>query len=226
VFLELIEDLKSAGAAATISFDLSHVGSLVDRSLARANAMRMAEVAAGVGSHLMISAEGSDRTDLVLDLFEQVSDAFPTTGITLQARLHRTPDDLSRVVQRPGPVRLVKGAFLEPASIALPRESEELKSVYLELAHRLITEDHRVNLATHDASLVQMLKDRFGETLHGEHVEFEMLQGLGTKLIDSLRAEGYTTREYIVFGPEWWLYVLNRIAEDPRRIFAALADLG
>lgn len=174
----------------------------------------------------MISAEGSDRTDLVLDLWERLSSDFPETGITLQARLHRTPEDLERVLRRPGPVRLVKGAFLESSAVAYPRDSEPMVAAYHRLADRLLTSGHRVNLATHDAALIDELRARHGDTLREDHVEFEMLQGLGTELLDALHADGFATREYIVYGPEWWLYVLNRIAEHPERVLLALADLG
>ncbi|MBO9705933.1 MAG: proline dehydrogenase family protein, partial [Arthrobacter sp.] len=120
----------------------------------------------------------------------------------------------------------VKGAFLEPSSVAYPRDSEPLVVAYHRLADRLLTSGHRVNLATHDATLLDELQARHGDTLRGSQVEFEMLQGLRTDLLDALRAEGFATREYIVYGPEWWLYVLNRIAEHPERVLLALADLG
>jgi proline dehydrogenase len=126
----------------------------------------------------------------------------------------------------PGPIRVVKGAFLEPESIAHVRDSAPMTQAYLTMARTLVQDGHRVNLATHDAALVQRLRDDLGEELRGEHVEFEMLQGLGPELLDSLHAEGYATREYIVYGPEWWLYVLNRIAEHPERAILALSDLG
>ena len=150
----------------------------------------------------MISAEGSERTDLVLDLYEKISDTYPETGITIQARLHRSPADLTRVMQRPGPVRLVKGAFLENSTTALPRDSAELTDSYLALAEKLVRSGQRVNLATHDADMVGLLKSRFGGELRGAHVEFEMLQGLGTALLNSLAEEAYATREYVLFGPE------------------------
>lgn len=225
-FLRLIPQVDAAGYSPTISFDLSHVGSLVDPGLGLGNAMLIAEAADAAGTHLMISAEGSDRTDLVLDLFEQLSDVYPATGITLQARLHRSSGDLERVLDRPGPVRIVKGAFLEPESIAHPRGSEALTEAYTDLSESLVRAGHRVNFATHDADLVDELRVRLGGELRGEHVEFEMLQGLGTELLDGLRADGYATREYAVFGPQWWLYVLNRIAEHPGRVLDALVDLS
>ncbi|QTF71300.1 proline dehydrogenase family protein [Arthrobacter woluwensis] len=230
-FVDLAERLGRPGSPCpapvpTLSFDLSHLGSLVSPELGLANASRVAQAARDAGTSVMISAEGSDRTDLVLDLWERLSWDFAETGITLQARLHRTPEDLERVLRRPGPVRLVKGAFLEPSAVAYPRDSEPMIAAYHRLADRLLTSGHRVSLATHDAALVEELRTRHGDTLREDRVEFEMLQGLGTALLDALHADGFATREYIVYGPEWWLYVLNRIAEHPERVLLAVADLG
>lgn len=226
IFRSLISEMKTRGEHATVSFDLSHVGSVVSPQLGLSNALSMAAAARTAGTHLMISAEGSARTDLVLNLYEKISDTYPETGITIQVRLHRSPADLTRVMQRPGPIRLVKGAFLESSTTAFPRDSAELTDAYLALAEQLVRSGHRVNLATHDAEMVASLKSRLGDELRGPHVEFEMLQGLGTALLDSLAIEGYATREYVLFGPEWWLYVLNRMAEHPERVITALADLN
>lgn len=225
-FQTLASELKQRGQNATVSLDLSHIGSVVSPELGLANALAIAAAARAAGTYLMISAEGSERTDLVLDLYDEIAAQYPETGITIQARLHRSPADLERVMASPGPIRLVKGAFLESEQVAHPRGSASLTDSYLEMAQRLVSAGHRVNLATHDAEIVASLKSLLGQQLHGEHVEFEMLQGLGTALLDALHEEGYTTREYVVFGPEWWLYVLNRLAEHPERVVTALADLN
>ncbi|NHC45552.1 proline dehydrogenase family protein [Motilibacter aurantiacus] len=226
VFVELATAIRAAGLPSTVSFDLSHVGAVVDEGLTLDNVRRMATAADAAGATLMVSAEGSGRTDLVLGLYERLCAEQLDVGITLQARLHRTPRDLDRVLRHPGPVRLVKGAFREPESLAYPRGSAELTAAYLDLAGRLLAEGHRVSLATHDPELVSALVAEHGDRLREEDVEFEMLRGLGTALLDGLRAEGYPTREYVVFGGEWWLYVLNRIAEHPERALLALADLA
>lgn len=225
-FIELARSIGDSGPSATLSFDLSHVGLLVSAGLGLTNAARIAQAARDAGTSVMISAEGSDRTDLVLDVYDRLAADFPETGITLQARLHRTTDDLARAMKNPGPIRVVKGAFLESETVAHARNSAPMTQAYLAMAGTLVRAGHRVNLATHDAAMVLALKNDLGADLHGEHVEFEMLQGLGTQLLDSLQAEGYATREYIVYGPQWWLYVLNRIAEHPDRVILALADLG
>lgn len=225
-FIELARRIGASSAASTISFDLSHVGSVISPELGLRNGLAIAEAARAAGTSIMISAEGSDRTELVLSISEQIADAYPETGITLQARLHRTPADLDRLIGRPGPIRLVKGAFLEPEAVAYPRDSAPMTAAYLDLATKLVRSGHRVNLATHDAALVARLQDALGDELREERVEFEMLQGLGTELLDAMQREGFRTREYIVYGPEWWLYVLNRIAEHPERVLEAIAELG
>lgn len=226
VFVDLARAIGAAGASSTVSFDLSHVGSVIDPELGYRNASELARATAPLGTALMVSAEASDRTDLGLDLYERLAAEHPHVGITLQARLRRTPADLERVLPLPGRIRLVKGAFLEPDDVAHRRDSDGMYDAYHSLAERLVSSGHAVSLATHDESLLAQLIDRHGDALRRDHVEFEMLMGLGTRQLDRLHAEGYRTREYVLFGREWWLYVLNRIAEDPHRLFAAIADLG
>lgn len=225
VFLTVAAAVRDAGLPSTVSFDLSHVGSIVSFDTGLAHAREMAEATRPLGTALMVSAEASDRTDLVLDLYDALAAEHPHVGITLQARLHRTPRDLERVLAHPGTVRLVKGAFLESEAVAYRRDSEEMTAAYLALARRLLDARQPVSFATHDDDLVATLVAEHGDRLKAPDVEIEMLMGLGTALLDRLHEEGYRTREYVVFGGEWWLYVLNRIAEHPERVITALADL-
>lgn len=226
VFLALIARLRDADVHATISFDLSHIGLLQGPAHVHRNGMRLAEAVAGWDTWLMVSAEASDRTDLVIDATERLAADGAPVGLTVQARLHRTTGDLGRALALPGPVRLVKGAFLEPTEVALPREGADLPSRYLELAGTLIGSGHRVNLATHDPGLVDAVLRDHADAVRSGQVEFEMLRGLGTELLDRLHDDGHRTREYSIFGTEWWLYVLNRIAEQPDRVFDAILDAG
>ena len=225
VFLELARTIADEGLPSSVSLDLSHLGAVVDPGLGLAHARELAAATATAGQEMMISAEGSDRTDLVLGLYETLASEYDHVGITLQARLHRTPSDLERVLGSGGRVRLVKGAFLESEEVALRRGADELATRYLELGRATLAADHAVTFATHDDALVAALQHEHGDRLRQSGVEFEMLLGLGTELLDSLRADGYRTRQYVVFGGEWWLYVLNRIAEHPERVFTALTDL-
>lgn len=173
----------------------------------------------------MISAEGSDRTDAVLALHRTLCERFDHVGITVQARLHRTVDDLPELLTRPGRIRLVKGAFLEPESIAYRREAPALAAAYLKYAQDLADSGHLCSFATHDWDLIDRIDHYLGSTDRASSPwEFETLLGLGPDRLDAMAERGHPTREYIVFGGEWWLYVCNRLAEDPQRLLQALAD--
>ncbi|MFI9324806.1 proline dehydrogenase family protein [Kitasatospora aureofaciens] len=209
----------------SISLDLSHIGLAVDAELALANASRIAQATAATGREMMISAEGSDRTDAVLALHRTLCERFDHVGITVQARLHRTADDLPELLTRPGRIRLVKGAFLEPESIAHRREAPALTAAYLKYAERLADSGHLCSFATHDRDLIDRIDHYLGRKNQDRAPwEFETLLGLGPDRLDALAERGHPTREYVVFGTEWWLYVCNRLAEDPQRLLQALVD--
>ncbi|MDI9917220.1 proline dehydrogenase family protein [Rhodococcus sp. IEGM 1379] len=224
VFVELAERIGTTSVDSTVSFDLSHIGLVVDPELCYRNVVRLAEATERAGTELMISAEGSDRTDLVLDMHARLAERFTHVGITVQARLHRTAQDITTLIGRPGRIRVVKGAFLEPDSIAYPRGSAELRDAYLKYVSQIVDTGHPVAIATHDRDIIEALCAEHDSALKADHVEFEMLLGLGTEQLDGLRAEGFATREYVIFGTQWWLYVLNRIAEEPERVYTALID--
>ena len=218
VFLDAATQLP---AGCSISLDLSHIGLAVDPDLALRNAIALAEATAETGREMVISAEGSDRTDAVLALHGRLCERFDHVGVTVQARLHRTAQDLPRLLDHPGRIRLVKGAFLEPADIAWPREAPELATAYLRYADQL--SEHLCSYATHDWDLIRAIAhDRTPRP--DAPWEFETLLGLGPDRLAEMAALGHPTREYIVFGTEWWLYVCNRIAEDPQRLLQAVVD--
>lgn len=226
VIVALAQALRRSAVPTTVSLDLSHIGSVIDPQLGLDNARRILDVLEPSGATMMISAEGSDRTDMTLDLYESLSGAYSGVGITIQARLHRTRADLTRVLELPGRIRLVKGAFHEPLDRALPRDGDALQAKYLEYANEVIASGHELAIATHDRVLIEAIVSANPQLPQSSSVEFEMLLGLGTDTLDELAETGYRTREYTIFGTQWWLYVLNRLAEDPERIFDALVDLN
>jgi len=218
VFLDAATELP---AGCSISLDLSHIGLAIDPDLALDNAVRIAQATADNGREMVISAEGSSRTDAVLAVHGKLCERFEHVGVTVQARLHRTAEDLPRLLDRPGRIRLVKGAFLEPEDVAWPREAPELAEAYLRYAELL--SGHLCSYATHDWDLIREIAKGL-EARPDAPWEFETLLGLGPDRLAEMAALGHPTREYIVFGTEWWLYVCNRLAENPQRLLQALVD--
>jgi proline dehydrogenase len=227
VFAETAARIAERALECSLSLDLSHLGLLVDRDLCVRSASALAEAAAAYGSELIISAEGSDRTDAILDCHARLCERHDNVGIRIQARLHRSARDLETLLGRPGRICLLKGSYHEPETVAIPRDSPALAGVFAGYAEALIASGHRCSIATHDAELQARAVAALAGAPDAAAVEFETLQGLGDAGIDALRDSGHATRIYVVFGEEWFLYVCNRIAEEPaERIAQAVADAG
>lgn len=219
-------------AGASVSLDLSHIGLAVPGdgpALATRHLTGIAAAAGAAGRDVMISMEGSERTQAILDTHATVSADHPNVGITLQAARHRSDADLDAVLARPGRVRLVKGAYAEPGAVAHPR-GDGLDAAYARLAARLVAaaaEGHPVSVATHDpvllSSVVRDVEARGGPAAV-PGLEVEMLHGVRPDRLAAVAARGVPTRVYLVYGREWWLYLCHRLAENPPGLLAALAD--
>jgi proline dehydrogenase len=168
--------------------------------------------------------EGTDRTTIILDIHGKLAQEFDNVGITLQAFLYRTDADLNSVLQRPGKIRLCKGAYEAPPHLAMPRGSQ-LDSAYLQLAKKLVESGHACSIATHDQTILDQVHQfiRAGNFRH-DNVEFEMVKGVTLERLDAMRAAGYRTRVYLPYGREWHLYLCNRLAEHPPNIYQAIID--
>lgn len=227
VFLQLVQAIGEQRLDCSISFDLSHVGSLVDPELGYQNARRIARAASEIGQEVMISMEASDRTSGIYEIYSRLheKDGLSNVGITVPAKLHRTANDLPALLRHPGRIRLVKGAMFEPVEIAYPRSSPELASAYRRYAALLLRSGHKCSIATHDRAIQEELTAMIrAEGIAAGPYEFESLIGLGEQNIADLRDAGFATREYAVFGKEYFLYVLNRISEEPVRVYQAITD--
>jgi proline dehydrogenase len=221
---ELLRELTERGVPARVSFDLSHIGLLVDAEYAYKQLSALAEQAEPVGIELFVSMEESAKTDEILAVYRRAAVRFPNIGITLQAQLHRTAGDLDCLLEnRLGRVRLVKGAYQEPAELSLAR-SEELNERYLKLVEQAVGQGRRVSVATHDERIVDEVIRRGWARMPG--VEFEMLYGIRSDLCSRLKREAYPVRVYLTYGREWYLYLCHRIAEYPPNLYQAVIDIA
>jgi len=228
VFMELTRAIGQRNLNCSVSFDLSHVGLTVDKELGYRNARRIALAAAEINREVMISMEAADRADDIYAIYARLhkEDGLHNVGITVPAKRHRTDQDLPSLMKIPGRIRLVKGAFLESEEISYHRNSPELAEAYRRHARELLLSGHKCSIATHDRGIQQDLSALIlEERIDPRWFEFESLIGLGTEQIAELHARGFPTREYAVFGDEHFLYVLNRIAEEPVRVYQAIIDV-
>jgi proline dehydrogenase len=224
-FLCICQAISERKLNATVSLDLSHIGLALSNDLCYANLSALCQAAAAANTEVIISAEGTERTDAVLAMYQKISKTHSNVGVTVQAYLHRTPDDLKQLLTLPGRIRMVKGAFETPPGLSLPR-GKQLDEVYLSYVEQLLATSHRCSIATHDASIQQAVKQQIvkHQPAAGSY-EFESLYGIQTVQLTALKDEGYPTKMYLVYGSEWYLYVCNRIAEHPINIFQALSDI-
>lgn len=225
-YLALIERLRRGGqpdtGAVQLGFDLSNVGMLESRSVAVENTARLLDAAAEVGSSIVISMERSEFVDGVLAAFAELAVGHDNVGLTVQAHLHRTADDLPAVLATGRKIRLVKGVYRESADVALPRSSE-LVDRYVELAVRIVEAGAPLAVATHDAVVLERLRS-IG--LLQSVVEVEMLHGVQPTLLRELKSTGVPCRIATVYGANWWLHFLHRLSEYPQNVVTALADLA
>jgi proline dehydrogenase len=219
--LALIHDFGENAIPARVSFDLSHIGLLLDTELAFSNLVKLAEQAQNVDVELFISMEESSKTDRILSVYERAASIYPNIGITLQAQLKRTPQDLAAMLATPRRVRIVKGAYQESSDSSIPR-SPALNERYLELAASASQQGHSVSIATHDEPIIEKLLDQ--GWISGSNIEFEMLYGIRPDLSSKLKAAGLPVRIYLTYGQEWYLYLCHRIAEYPPNLFQAVVD--
>lgn len=221
-FEELIKELGANQIKGTVSFDLSHIGMMISGSLAYSHLEELAKVAQGYDIQLMISMEESQKTDKILSVYKDISKLYTNVGITLQVHLHRSLSDLKGLLQLPGRVRLVKGAYQEPEDIFMPR-SEELNERYIKFVSMCVESKHPLSIATHDENLLMDLKAK--GYLQSSNVEVEMLDGVRPDLLKSLEEDDIRSKVYVTYGTEWYLYLVHRIAEYPPNVYTLISDI-
>jgi proline dehydrogenase len=173
-----------------------------------------------------IDMEGSAYTARTMALFERLHDEFPDeVGIVVQSYLRRAEADVERLVARRARVRLVKGAYAEPASIAFTRGAEVNRN-FRRLMERLLAAGRYPAIATHDPALIEATKAfAVANGIGSERFEFQMLYGVRRDAQIDLAGEGYRMRVYVPFGTQWYPYFTRRIAERPANALFVLRQL-
>jgi proline dehydrogenase len=228
-YIELVHalpDRSDEGLRNRISIKLSMMGQLIDEDFCLDNLRQLLEVAAEEDVFVRLDMEGSDLTDSTLSLFETVYDDFPDhVGPVLQAMLKRTDRDVDRMCELGASVRLCKGAYKEPASIAY-QEMSAIRERYIEYTERLLQHTPYSGIATHDDRLIDATK-RFASThdIGPDEFEFQMLYGLRRETQRRMAQDGYNMMVYVPYGTEWFPYFSRRLREKKENVFFVLKNV-
>jgi proline dehydrogenase len=173
-----------------------------------------------------VDMEGSPYTERTLALFRKAHDLYPdSVGIVLQSYLYRTDSDLEEMIARRVRVRIVKGAYKEPETVAYPHKSD-VDAAFRRHIERLLDAGNYPAIATHDEAIIRMTKGyalRMG--IDRSRFEFQMLYGIRRERQAELASEGYNMRVYIPYGTSWYPYFMRRLAERPANVLFVLRQL-
>ena len=215
-FTTSLEELAANNLEPNISVKLTSLGLDLGDDIATANMCAILTVARNLSGFVRIDMEGSAYVERTMAIFERLHDEFPANvGIVIQSYLYRARADVERMMERNARVRLVKGAYAEPSSIAFP-DSALVDENYLSLMYLLLERGNYPALATHDMNLIAAARSYAADhDISTDRFEFQMLYGVRRDAQLDLVADGYRMRVYVPFGTEWYPYFTRRIAERP-----------
>jgi proline dehydrogenase len=208
-----------------VSLKLTQLGLDLDFALCEASVLRIAECAARHGNFVRVDMEGSPYTQRTIDLVKLVRARTDAVGTVIQSYLRRSENDVRDLLAAQCRIRLVKGAYKEPAEIAFPAKSDVDRN-FVALMKILLPSGIYHAIATHDPRMIQATKDfAASQGIGKEKFEFQMLYGIRGDLQRSLLKEGYRVRVYIPFGTDWYPYFMRRLAERPANLTFFLRNL-
>jgi proline dehydrogenase len=225
-YVRLIDTIAAAGIERNLSLKLTQLGIDIDRATCVDNLRRILEPATRHGFFVRIDMEHSSYTDITLDVFETLwQQQYRNVGVALQACLRRTEADVRRMNGLGARVRLVKGAYKEPAAVAFQHKAE-VDDAFRRLMRLLLDEGRYPAIATHDERLLRETCDHAAARgIIPERFEFQMLYGIRRDLQRSLVEREYRMRIYVPFGRDWFPYFMRRLGERPAKVWFVMRGI-
>jgi proline dehydrogenase len=228
-YQDALKKEMARGLDAEISVKPTQLGLDLDEQVTLRHLGELAAAAAEASGSLWLDMEGSAYTQRTLDLYRLLKANHPNVGICLQSYLRRTPDDIAALMPLQPQIRLVKGAYDEPATIAL-RSKADVDAAYEEQARSMLPAvgagTLRLGLGTHDTRLVERIADAAREAgIAVDAFEVQMLYGIRVDEQRRLAAAGYRVRDLISYGEAWYAWYLRRLAERPANIWFAVRQV-
>nr|WP_042196839.1 proline dehydrogenase family protein [Kibdelosporangium sp. MJ126-NF4]CEL22587.1 Proline dehydrogenase (Proline oxidase) [Kibdelosporangium sp. MJ126-NF4]CTQ89729.1 Proline dehydrogenase (EC 1.5.99.8) (Proline oxidase) [Kibdelosporangium sp. MJ126-NF4] len=221
-YVELLSALAEQGlaAGADVSVKLSAVGQALPgdgQKIALDNARLIADTAAGVGATLTLDMEDHTTTDSTLDVLTELRADFPWVGAVIQAYLYRTEGDARDLARSGSRVRLCKGAYREPATVAY-QDKAEVNRNYVRVLRTLMAGDGYPMVASHDPRIVAIAGELAKDLRPGREFEYQMLYGIRPQEQEAIARRGDTMRVYVPYGVQWYGYFMRRLAERPANL--------
>jgi proline dehydrogenase len=226
-YLNVLARIDETGIKSNVSIKLTQFGLEIDPELAYRNARRIVEDAKRRGNFVRVDMEGSNVTQVTLDIFNRLRSEFELNdvGIVVQSYLYRTKEDVAALLKIPARIRLCKGAYNEPAAVAYP-DKKDTDDNYVRVMQMLLGSGVYHGIATHDPKMIEATIDfTEREGIRKDAFEFQMLYGIRRDLQEQLARDGYGMRVYVPYGKHWYPYFMRRLAERPANIWFVLKNL-
>jgi proline dehydrogenase len=225
-YLTIVRRLDDEKLKANVALKLTHLGLDIDEELAYENVARVVGGAAELGNFVRIDMEYSALVDATLRIYRRLREAaLDNVGTVLQSYLYRTPGDLESLLPLAPNLRLVKGAYLEPESVAYPKKAD-VDAAYIRLVERSLTGGGYTAIATHDGRMIDhALAFAQRQGIGRDRFELQMLYGVRPQLQLDLAARGYKVLVATPFGPEWFPFFTRRLAERPANLLFVARNL-
>jgi proline dehydrogenase len=221
----IIDRIADEQLRANVALKLTHLGLDISEELAHDNLRALVERATERDGFVRIDMEQSQYVDATLRIFRRVREGgLDRVGTVLQSYLYRTPDDLEALLPLAPNLRLVKGAYLEPESIAYPHK-HDVDAAYVSLLERMLAQAGHTAVATHDSALIQhTIRYAADNGIGKDRFEFQMLYGVRPQLQLDLVRRGYKVLVATPYGPEWYPYLMRRLGERPANLLFFLRN--
>ena len=226
-YLQMLDRMAMARVEVNVSVKLTQMGLDIGEELCADNMLRILDKAKTLGGFVRLDMEGSDYTQRTLDFFrDRLFERYGAhCGVVIQSMLRRSERDIEDMIAMRARVRLCKGAYLEPPSVAFPDKADVDRN-YVKLMQRLLAAGNYPGLATHHEAIIGQAREFAGrERIGTDRYEFQMLYGVRRDLQTRLRRAGHNVRVYIPFGTQWYPYLMRRLAERPANIAFVLGNM-
>ena len=227
-YLNVFDQVRDRFLSAQVSVKLTHLGLDVDRDTCLRHVRGLAEKARKEGCFLWIDMEESRYVDATLDLYRRVREEGPGVGVCLQAYLRRTPQDLAALLPLSPAIRLVKGAYNEPATVALPRKTDvdaQYSTLAVPLLDAAAAGRATTVFGTHDLPLIERIREQAAARKADGRYEVHMLYGIRSDAQRRLAGQGVKVRVLISYGSHWFAWYMRRLAERPANVWFVVRSL-